>query len=443
MTRPPGPKGQWLSGHLSEFRGDILSAMKRWQSQFGETILFRFGPYPVHLYINPDAIHEVFVTKHRNFIKSPGMRMIKDLIGNGLLLNEGESWVRQRRLMQPAFHRERISMYGNQIVQAADRMLAGWRPGEERELHEAFNRLTLGIAAETLFGADLSGAAEKVTRAVTFCFAHYHRRLSGLEGLLPHWIPTPENLRFWRAKRELDGVVAAIITERRHSGSDRQDLLSMLLQARDEDGSGMTEKQVRDEVITLLLAGHETTSNALVWACSYLAQHADIKERLAAELTEVLGDRLPTTADLPALRYTEMVLKETLRLCPPAWSTFRQALAACEIGGYPVKKGGLVMISPWLTHRHPDIYPDPEVFRPERWEGDLERQLPPGAYIPFGAGPRLCIGRAFATVEANLLLAAIFQRFHLTLAPGGRIEADPSITLRPKYGVRVHLQARG
>jgi cytochrome P450 len=440
-ARPPGPKGTFLLGNLSGFNRDPLGFLTRCARAYGDVVYLRTFNLPVYLVSHPDQIEEVLVTQNRNFIKDKGLRLRpgRRLFGNGLLTSEGEFWIRQRRLAQPAFHRERIAAYGEVMVAYTERMLDEWRAGEARDFHQDMMRLTLEIVAKTLFDAEAADEADEVSQALEAVQEQFSAQGS-LSQLLGNFLPTPSYLRFQKAVKRLDEIIYRIIEQ--HRGQQTGDLLSLLLEAQDEDGSQMTDRQLRDEAITLFLAGHETTALALSWTCYLLGQHPAAEEQLVAELEEVLGDRAPGVADLPRLRYTEMIVKEARRLYPPAWGIGREALESCAIGGYRVPAGAQVMMCQWIVHRDPRYFDEPEAFRPERWADDLAKRLPKYAYFPFGGGPRLCIGNSLATMEATLILATIAQQFQLTLLPEHPVTLLPSITLRPKEGVKVRLAER-
>jgi cytochrome P450 len=441
-TRPPGPKGHPLTGNLFDYTRDHLGFLTRCAREYGDVVGLRFVNVPVYLLNHPDHVEYVLVQNHRNFIKSKGVRHSLGFLGDGLLTSEGSFWRRQRRLAQPAFHRERIDAYGGAMVECAERAISGWKGSETRDVHEDMARLALDVVAKTLFGTLLTVEFEEVGAALETIT----QRFTGRGGVLfhiPEKVPTPANLRFRRAVRLLDGIIYKIIEERRAGGESDGDLLSMFLEARDEEtGESMTDKQLRDEVMTIFLAGHETTANALSWAWYLLARHPEAEVRLLEELGEVLGGRAPTVGDLPRLRYTDMVVKESMRLYPPAWAFGRETVEDCEIGGYHVPVGTQLVMSQWVMHRDPRYYERAGEFHPERWVDGSVEELPPYAYFPFGGGPRLCIGRSFAKMEAVLLLATIAQKFRLRLAQDRPVEPQPSITLRPRNGMRVVLIRR-
>ena len=438
----PGPKGGYLFGSVAAFRRDQLAFYTLCAREYGDVVQTRMGPYRILLIYHPDAIEELFVTRSRDFVKSPGVRLLRPLLGDGLFLSEGDTWLRQRRLVQPAFHRQRVAGYGDVMAGFAERHVAGWKDRDVIEVHGEMMALAQAIVGKTLFDADVSGDAHEVGQAARVVAEDFGARLQSFQ-LIPYWLPTPRNLRLRRAIRRLDGLIHRIIAERRASAEDRGDLLSMLLHAQDaDDGSRMTGQQVRDEVMTMFLAGHETTAVALSWTWYLLAQHPDVDARLADELREVLGGRAPSVADLPRLKYAGMAVAESMRLYPPAYGIGRQAARATEIAGQAIAPDDILIAPTWVVHRDRRWFEEPEAFRPERWAGDLAQRLPRFAYFPFGGGPRQCIGNTFAQMEAVLLLAAIGQRFRLSLVPGQRITPAPYITLRPEPGIRMLLARR-
>jgi cytochrome P450 len=439
---PRGPKGHFLLGQLPELRRDWLGCLERYAREYGDFVPLRLGPKRAVLLAHPALIEDVLIARQRDFIKSPAVRNGRRLLGNGLLTSEGEFWRRQRRLAQPAFHKQRIAAYGEVMVAHTQAMLDEWRDGEVRDVHAEMMRLTLSIVAKTLFDSDVAGDAADVGRALEVVLERFNTRINTLLFLLPDTIPTPGNLAFLRAARRLDRVIYGMVAARRASGEDRGDLLSMLLHARDEDGSRMTDKQVRDEAMTLLLAGHETTAIALSWTWYLLARHPAVEAKLLAELGAALGGRAPTVADLPRLGYAEAVVTEAMRLYPPAWAIARESLRECRIGPHRLPAGTVAVMSQWVLHRDGRYFDRPEEFDPDRWSGGLARRLPKFAYFPFGGGPRLCIGNNFAMLEAVLLLATIAQQFRLTLQPGHPVTPWPSATLRPKHGIRLILHRR-
>jgi cytochrome P450 len=442
---PRGPRGHLLTGSLPEFSGDRLAFFTRLAREYGDVVAFRLAWRRVLLLNQPDLIEDVLATKARNFTKHFALRLNRMLLGNGLITSEGEFWLRQRRLSQPAFSRERVLGYAPIIVACALRRLTTWRAGETRDLHTEMMQLTLEIVGQALFGADVAAEARAVGAAMEMALDCYVARLKSLF-LFPVWIPTRRNRRLKEACGRLDAILYQIIKARRNrptgnGSAPADDLLSRLLHARDEDGTRMTDQQLRDEAMTLFLAGHETTALNLAWTGYLLAQHPEIEDRLEAELRAVLGGRAPTAADLPRLKYTERVIQESFRLYPPVYAIGREAVHDCEIGGYPVPAGTTILMSQWVMHRDPRFFREPERFDPDRWDERRAKDLPRFAFFPFGGGPRLCIGNTFAVTEAVLVLATLAQRFRFRLVPGHLVKPVPHLTLRPEHGIKVVLHA--
>ena len=398
------------------------------------------GDWPV-LVRQPELIEQVLVTRNRSFMKDRITRSLGDLVGNGLLVSEGEFWRRQRRLAQPAFHRERIAGYAAGMVEAARRSMAGWREGQV-DLHALLMLLTRDVVATTLFPGSAAREADEVGESLETLMARFADwRFAVFPGLAR--LPLADNRRYAAARARMHGVVDRIIAERRRLGSpDHGDLLGMLMAARDEDGTQMSDEQLRAEVLILFVAGHETTALALSWACVLLSQRPGTWELLAREVAAVLGGRAATAEDAPRLVYTERVILEAMRLYPPAWSIGREALEDVELDGLSLERGAQVWIVQWASHRDPRYFPRPHSFMPERWEGDLLRRLPRFAYFPFGGGPRLCIGNSFAMLEAVLVLATLVQRWRVEVAPRDVPAPQFSITLRPDGPLRATLRAR-
>jgi len=428
---------RWSFGPLNENPLEFFSKVAR---DYGDVAGIRVVNFRTIFINHPDTIEEVLVTHPRRYIKGRVLRANRHVFGEGLLTSEGDFWLRQRRLAQPAFHRARVASYAATMVEYAQRLLEHWRDGEERDAHQEMMRLTLQIVGKTLFDADVARDAREVGKSLELLLelgANFRRTL-----FVPHWVPTRANLRIKREIALIESILYRIITERRASGRDTGDLLSMLLHAQDEDGSRMTDRQLRDETITLFLAGHETTASTLSWTWWLLAQNPAVEARLHAELDTVLRGRAPSLDDVPKLPYTGNVITESLRLYPPAWGLARVAIEDHELAGYPVKKGMGVAMAQWVVHRDTRWYDLPEEFRPERWEGDFLKTLPRFAYFPFGGGPRQCIGNSFAVMEATLILAAIAQKFRLRLVANHPVVPLASITLRPRHGIRVTLESR-
>jgi cytochrome P450 len=442
MKRPPGPKPHFPIGNMPLASADPLAVFLGWAREFGDVFYYRAAWIHVYFLNHPDLIEAVLVRNYQNFLKDHVVRKSRWFFGDGLLTNEGESWLRQRRLSQPAFHRERIASYAKIMTGYAEQMLASWESkcGETCDIHQEMMQLTLRIVVRALFNVESEEIGE-ISAAMNVLM----RNSVGLRLLLPpvaRYLPTPAMIEFRRAVRRLDETVYRIITQRREAESDSGDLLSMLMQARDEDGSRMTDKQLRDEVLTFLLAGHETTALALSWTWHLLGQNPEVEQKLHGELDRVLDGRVPVFADLPALGYTERVIKESLRLYPPAWGLARTVIKEFELGGYRIPAGANVVMSTWVMHHNSRYFPEPEKFEPDRWLPERAQKLPKFAYFPFGGGPRQCIGASFALMEATLLLATIAQKYQFRAEPGHIVTPTPSFTLRPKQGIRMRLEKR-
>lgn len=445
MTAPaktaPGPKGHWLKGNLPQFVQGRLGFLEENFARYGDVFKIRLGPKPILVVNHPDLVEEVLVTKNKSFIKHFALKRTKLTLGNGLLTSEGDFWRRQRKLAQPAFHRESIAGHAAMMVEYAERMLEGWSGGQRRDAQDDMMRLTLEIVAKALFGAEVHGESADASVAMDLVMAGFTARIGRIVNL-PDWVPTPVNLRLRRAVTRLDAIVYRMIAERRKSGEVREDLLSMLLHAQDEEGGGMTDGQLRDEAMTLFMAGHETTANTLAWIWYLLALHPEVEAKLHAELDSVLQGRAPTMDDLPRLPYTDRVVTETLRLYSTVWLLGREAIEPVTVGDYRLPVGWTVYMSQWVVHRDPRWFDDPTVYRPDRWADGLMKRIPRYAYFPFGGGPRICIGNNFSLMETALLLATIARKYRLRLAPDADVVPLPTMTLRPEFGVKVVLEER-
>ena len=444
----PGPRARFPGQHLLALQRDPLAFLTRVAREHGDIARFRLGRQEMWLLSHPDHVRDVLVTSNRLFVKGRALDRAKLLLGEGLLTSNGDFHLRQRRLAQPAFHRQRIAGYARDMVELAQRHRDRWRHGETLDVARAMNRLTLAIAGRTLFGADVEGEAEEIGRALTDAIALFEiARLPIPESLLNVLVrlPVGSGRRLTRARARLDATVYRMIADRRTTGADRGDLLSMLLLATDTegDGSGMSDQQLRDEVLTIFLAGHETTANALAWTLHLLGRDPDAEHALHEEIDRVLGGRAPAGDDLSSLPWTRAVFAEAMRLYPPAWVIGRRALRPYEVGGHTVPADALVLVSQWVVHRDPRWWPDAGRFEPARWlatEPDPPR--PRLAYFPFGAGPRQCIGEQFAWTEAILVLATIVQRWRLRPIPGVEPVKRPMITLRMEGGTEMRLERR-
>jgi cytochrome P450 len=438
---PPGPSGLGFYFSLLRTPKNWLRFLGQLGKEYGDISFFRLFGVPICFINKPEYIESVLVSGVSDFAKSKDYAPLKTLMGNGLLTSEGEFWRRQRKLVQPAFHRERIAAYGEVMVRYAEKMMAGWRDAETRDAHKDMMKLTLDIVAKTLFDADVTSDAVEVGETLEVAMERYSA-FAWFAVFLPPSMIGPWYWIFRKTLHRLDTIIYRIMRARRESKSDPGDLLSMLLKAQAEDGSQMTDQQLRDEVMTLFLAGHETTANALAWTWYLLSLNSEAEARLHAELKEVLAGRSPRIEDLQRLRYTQMVVKESLRLFPPAWGVGRETLREIQLGEYRVPAGTNVFISQWVVQRDPRYFERPEKFLPERWTEEFEKQLPKFAYFPFGGGPRVCVGASFALMEAALLLATIAQKYRLAVDLTHPVVPLASVTLRPKHGIRVKLQQR-
>jgi cytochrome P450 len=447
-VKPPGPKNPPLVGHLRAFRSNPLSFLIKAAREHGDLVYFRVGSQRMYLVNHPDYLREILVTHQNNFLKSRALQRAKVLLGEGLLTSEGQHHLRQRRLVQPAFHRERLAGYASAMTETAVRIRERWQAGATMDVSVEMARLTLSVVAKTLFSADVESEAPEIGKALTAALEMFQLLVMPFSEFLVK-LPLPSVRRFEKARATLDTTIYKLIRERRNSGVDTGDLLSMLLLAQDEEhgegtkgGGGMSDKQVRDEALTLFLAGHETTANALSWTWYLLSQHPEVERRLHQEIDAVLGGRAPELADLPQLRYAEMVFSEALRLYPPAWAIGRMVKAPFELGGMEIPAKSICILSPYLVQRDARWFPEPEKFDPERWAPEARDARPKFAYSPFGGGARVCIGERFAWMEGVIVMSAIAQKWRLRLEPGQRVEPLPLITLRIKNGLRMTAEPR-
>lgn len=448
----PGPRGSWLFGSLPAMRADLLGFFETCRRDFGDAAYFRVGQRRSMLLSHPDDIEQVLVTDNRQFIKNFALSFfLKPLLGNGLLINEGDSWLRQRRLIQPTFARPRLEHYSHAMVELTTRMLSSWKNGDERDLAREMMQLTMAIAGKTLLGVDVGDRY----RDVVVCLENVMRDfLARFRSPLPvpYWLPTPGNWWLKRTIRKLDGVLQQMIDERRAAfargiGKDeaeaRGDFLSLLINARDEsDGQPLSNQQLRDEVMTMFLAGHETTANTLSWTWYLLGQYPQEQQRVQDEVDRVLAGRLPTTADIPQLKLCDRVIREAMRLFPPAFVVGRRCEHDCTIGEHFIPAMTNVLMSQWVVHRDERWFPEPHEFQPDRWTPEFTQSLPKYAYFPFGGGPRACIGREFAMIEAVLILAAMAQRVELTLLDPEPLPILAAVTLRPAKAVAMQVKVR-
>jgi cytochrome P450 len=436
LKTAPGPRFWIPLKGLLAFQKDPIGVLKRLKTH-GDVARMRMA-YSVFLISDPELIRQVFLPLNDSLSKGRALQRAKILLGDGLLTSEGPLHTRQRRLIMPAFHRERLALYAQIMIDLASKQQDAWVDGQELDIRSEMMRLTLEIAGRTMFGAKLEAESQEISAALTEVMDRF--QLAMLPGVqwMQH-IPTPGNLKFKAARKRLDSVVFRMIKSRREQSEEADDLLSMLLQARDEEDQQrrMTDSQVRDEVMTLFLAGHETTANALTWTLYQLAENPEIYEKLQAELQSVLAGRAPLPQDYSSLKYAEKNFAESMRLYPPAWIVGRKALEDLELGGYAIPKGSIIVMSQYLSHRDPRFWPDPEKFDPERFSPEAKAKRPALAYFPFGFGPRGCIGEGFAWMEGVLVLASLAQKWRFTLAEGPKPAISPQFTLRPKGSVRL------
>ncbi len=438
-----GPKGLPIIGNLRAFSGsDRIQNMLDWKAKYGDTIKIQLVNQPAYIITNPEDVYEIMVKSAHKVHKSPILKKwLTRAIGEGLLLSEEDFHKRQRRLAQPAFHMQRISSYADIIVDYGEQMVETWGNNQQLDMHESMMTLTMQIIAKVLFDADVSQDAHDLSEAITIGIESAMHKITH-PITMPEWIPTPANRRTDQAYALLNGTIEDIINDRRQTMEDKGDLLSMLLLSVDEDGERMNDKQVRDEAMTLFLAGHETTANALTWTFYLLSQNPDVLEKLLAEIDTVVGNRRATMADLKQLTYTEMVLKEAMRLYPPAWILTRLVKEPIELSSFTAQPNDILIVSQYLTHRDPQLWENPDVFDPQRWTPEAEKSRPKFSYFPFGGGPRVCIGNNFAMMEGQLLLATLLQRYTAELQPNTTVTPEPVITLRPFAGLPMILKKR-
>lgn len=438
---PPSVKAGIFGGHFMQFRRDSTGFLQR-LSKLGDVTSFKMGGQLAFFLNHPDFARDLLITSNAKFIKGRALQRAKRLLGEGLLTSESETHLRQRRMIQPTFHREKIKSYAESMTYYAAKMREEWKEGEVRDIDKEMMRLTLQIVGKTLFSANVEDEADEIGTSLTALIELFSYLLLPFSELLEK-LPLPQVKRFNQAKETLDSIIYGIINERRESGEDKGDLLSMLLQAQDEESGGrMSDEQIRDECLTLFLAGHETTANALTWTFYLLSQNLEKEAKLHEELELVLpNERLPTVEDLPNLKYTESVFAESLRLFPPAWALGRLAIEDHEFAGYRIPKGSLVLLSQFVMHRDERFWQNGETFLPERWEKQSIKEAGKKyIYFPFSSGIRGCIGEGFAWTEGILLIAALAGKWKLRLLPEQKIEMNPLMTLRPKFGMKMRIE---
>ncbi|MBU9713077.1 cytochrome P450 [Bacillus tamaricis] len=443
-TEKLGPKGNLISGHLKDFQRDPLQFMQKLAEDYGEIARFKFGPFQdVYLISNPELIKQVLVTKQKNFVKSRDLTILKPIIGEGLLTSEKGHHLKQRRLIQPHFKREHIRSYGEDMIKTTEEYMKSWKEKEERVLSKDMMNITLGIISKTMFNMNLEEGYDVIGPPIETVMKLAVKRMRSL-AQLPLWIPTKTNRNYKRAIDELDHVLFSIIENRRSHKGKSEDLLGVLMDAKDDsNGEVMSNQQLRDELMTIFLAGHETTANALSWTFYLLAQHPEVEKKLHREIDSVIGSNPLSPNHYKELTYAQNIISEALRLYPPAYVIGRQVDKTVNIGGIQLNKGDMTLISQYVMHRRREYFDQPDNFIPERFENQFTDTLPPYTYFPFGGGPRVCIGNHFALMEAVLVLVCIARHFKIKLTPSNQtIKAQPLITLRPKGGINVILEKR-
>ena len=434
-----------LLGHLGAFRKHPLESLSSWWRQYGDALRFQLGTRTLYLFSHPDLAEEILIKQSDRFVKvydpqrPTGLALV---LGNGLVTSSGDVWKRHRRIIQPIFHRSRMAVMADRMAQVGEQRIAAWNnhAGGTLDIAAEMMLLALEVISQTMFSTSMTQHIDRISHAlrvsIKYAFDSFSNPL-----MLPLWIPTPRNREFHAVMEFMDGLMYGLMAERRRTDASHGDLLDLLLQARDEEtGEGLSDQELRDEALTIFAAGHETTANALAWTWYLLSTHPEAKARFHEEVDQVLQGRLPRADDLQHLPYTKAIFEESLRLYPPAPAVQRKAAAHSTVGGIPLPEGAFVLVGTSNLHRHPDFWPNPEQFLPERWLGE-ERPLSRYAYMPFGAGPRACVGIHFASVEGPLLLALIGRRYDLLLAQE-RVEPELMVTLRPKGGLRMMLQPR-
>lgn len=444
MTQAQLPRipGHWLMGNLYQFNDSSLDFIEE-LAELGDTTEVRFGPFKGYMFNHPEQVREVLITKNKSLQKPFATKQaLKHISGENLFSSDGDYWKTQRKLMQPAFHTQRIREYADIMVDYAHQMIASWEDNSNRDLLKEMTDVTMNIVVKTLFDVDITTDTDDLGTAMNTIFHIADQRIKRLINP-PQWLPTSENRQLNEALQVVKTRLDKIIAERRGTGEDKGDLLSILIMAQDEEtGLGMTDLQVYHEVIALFAAGHETTANTLAWTLYLLSQNPDVMQKLQQEVDTILGNRRATMDDLRQLPYTEMVIKESMRLYPTAWAVSRETAESVEIGGYQLPKRAIVLVSPWTVHRDERWWVNPNKFQPQRFSSENEKQIIKFSYFPFGGGPRICIGNAFAMMEAQLVLATIVKHIDFTLDPNQVVEPERVFTLRPKYGLRMHIKHR-
>lgn len=442
LISAPGPKGLPVLGNLIDMGRDTLGFFEQCTAEYGDVTAFRLAQFPALLLNDSDLIEQVLVKQHQHYTKNKVFwRQLEGLLGNGLFTSEGSFWQRQRKMSAPAFTPRPLQDYAPHMIALTERRIAKWQDGQEIDLHKEMMGLALQIAAKTLLGAEIETDIEEIEKHADWVIEEVAARFSR-PIVIPDGVPLPGHIRFRRGVAYFENLVYQVIENARKNGVSEDSFLSLAMQARDDDGNPMSDKQLRDEVLTMLLAGYETSALAMSWGFEVLGQHRDRQTDLAVEVKNAVGDASLTYADMPKLKMIENAIIELLRIYPPGWGIGREAKQDTSIGKYEVKKGTTVILSPWVTQRDARYFEAPLEYRPERWTAELRKKLPRFAYFPFGGGPRICIGNRFAMMEAMLLLGTIVRRFDVERIMEKPVKPFPSITLRPVGGVWVKLHQR-
>ena len=439
---PVGAAGLPVVGNLPQFARDPIKFITRLQQEYGDVVAFSLMGLKSILISSPQDIDRVLVETGKRYGKFRPSYAMRVVLGNGLVTSEGDFWKRQRKLAAPAFHHQSIKRYADQMVSYAQDMAGTWQDGAVRDVHQDMMTLTQRIIMKVLFDVDVLENADEASKAFDAMMQAIGAEMKGPEAVLPKFVPTPSRAHMQEGVNYINGLLMEMIEKRRAEGSDKHDLLTMLMDARDDEDQPMSTTQLLDEIRSLYLAGHETTATTLSWTWYLLSRSPEAYARLEAEIDEVLQGRAPTADDVQRLPYCNAVIKESLRCYPVAWITQRVALEDVEIGGYQIAKDTAIFLSPWIVHHDPRWYSEPEAFMPERWLKDKADLPPREAYIPFGGGPHICLGNGLAMMEGVLLLATLLQRYRISVVAEHPPEIELAGTLRPKSGLQASFTQR-
>lgn len=441
LSFPPGPKGNFILGNLLEFNRDRLGFLSGCSRTYGDIVSLRFGPFNTYLLSDPFGIEQVLVNTSKKFVKAKGLRSNRLLLGDGLIVSEGDFWQQQRKLTQLAFSHNRINAYKEIAIAQTDAMVDRWRNSTVIDIHSEMLDLVLAIVGESLFGPEILNDFHKLSESMKFAMRHINVRSKSLF-LFSDYFPTQQNRTFLSSMSEIDEIIYSLIRQRRKLDNERDDLLAIMIDKIYEDGHKLSDEQIRDEIVSFLSAGHETTASSLSWLFYLISQHPDVQMKLQQELENLSAEQSLDLANLSKFPYFEKVVKEAMRLYPSAWLMGREAIQDCEVAGYQLRSGSIFLISQWVMHRDPRYFVNPESFNPDRWNEDLSKKLPNYAYFPFGGGTRLCIGKTFAIMEIFLISSFILQRFKLEFPASFSTSPSPAIALYPKQGMKIIVSRR-